>query len=86
MPKPKDGVDGAGYGIGHSGDGHIEPRMGWVLRVKVVMKMLSDYEYDGAPHTGEDENDGDDAIHPGDDGDDGNGTRPHLSSLMTFGN
>ena len=26
----KDGVDGAGYGIGHSGDGHIEPRMGWV--------------------------------------------------------
>ena len=47
----KDGVDGAGYGIGHSGDGHIEPRMGWVLRVKVVMVK-----------TGEDENDGDDAI------------------------
>ena len=71
----KDGVDGAGYGIGHSGDGHIEPRMGWVLRVKVVMVK-----------TGEDEHDGDDAIHPGDDGDDGNGTRPHLSLLMTFGN
>ena len=33
----KDGVDGAGYGIGHSGDGHIEPRMGWVLRVKVAL-------------------------------------------------
>ena len=70
----KDVVDGAGYGIGHSSDGHIEPVMGWVLRVKVVMKMLSDYEYDGAPHTGEDENDGDDAIHPRDDGDDGNGS------------
>ena len=81
------GVNDDGYGIGHSGDGHIKRGMGWVLNVMalvndMMVKMASDDEYgDGALLPGDDdEDDGGGATHPGGGGHDGVGSTKTLAA------